>query len=1180
MEQKNNIKKITSISITKQDGLYIPSSNLDLIDHFLQCLTLCLTQVSEQSFFNGKQCLESYQNAHIHNPFKKMFFQSIPPIWKQNCEKIKSLFSKTLIEALKTNDWISVEKHIREIFHVQLFIWISPNEEPPFLRYATDLHSKRLCGPPMLLSTSETLCTLPGVYMIYHKKNNHHLGWYSLWKPQKLWQQNGIFCNTCQKMVSKKEHTCKSPLLNLNKLNQSLATNSLTTKKLLFLDTETNGLPPKTMGIHHPNQYQMYDTARVIQVAWYQESPLFFKSLHQQSLPINSTNLFPLKPTKDILDEIKEYLIRPEGFYVSTESTGINGITHEKAMSQGIEWDVFATAFLTDLKQCDVIVGHNILFDIHVLLSECWRRNNVALAEEILSKSFICTMELATIICGIRSEQGFIKHPKLSEAFEYFYLHPPTASHQAKIDVYTCFLVWKKILPLIPVLPHASIEQQLIINHINQGDNVMVNAVAGSGKTTCILLAALAQPHQQFIIITYNRRLKDETQYKCTLLGLDNVSIYTYHGLAGKCYREQCHDDSDLSIIVKNGTKKTLRAFQVPDVIVIDECQDMNVLYYSLVHKWCFDFELKTHQWWIMGDHMQTICTYNNADCRYLTCASDLFLTNSQPWKLLHLKVSHRLTQPMAHLLNTYYLDQPYLCSYKPGELPFYLVVNFFQVETSARLIVQAIKDRLNQGFLPQDVFILAPSLRKDRLVQTIENILVKDYKIPCFVPNSDNTQIDGNVTKGKVLFSSFHQAKGLERPVLIVLQVDQGYETFFSKQKQLKLPNAMYVALTRAQSQLIMVHQQGNPHLSCFKTDKISLFTKDVHLILNNNNNKNKNDDGIFTIQPNNNLTMMADNNMLQQIKCSVTDLLRHVPYNILDEMMLGVTVCSHIKSPPPFVIQELPVYVNQGLIELISDVNGLTIPGYIEYQVSGKSSMIDYLKEHTNEFMKQFKNKKQLNTWNQIVTLYDQQKVIENELWSFVSLLYETAQQKYLHRLYQIHEWNWLTTEHLEQGLKVFHYYMDKQSSNHDFEIPIEAKITIPSKSNYIFQVNGRLDYLSSNDEIWEFKCIQKLSNIHFLQVILYLALKYKTTTQTNDQSTTQSTNQQDKYQTDLFGYVLNFYDGQVFIVSCKTDFALQVLYQILTYKYLFNNDNNQSDEDFIKEQQLVKLIYETPI
>jgi len=68
-------------------------------------------------------------------------------------------------------------------------------------------------------------------------------------------------------------------------------------------------------------------------------------------------------------------------------------------------------------------------------------------------------------------------------------------------------------------------EQQEIIDCVKEGFNVLVDAVAGSGKTTTVLFLAHAVPDKKITLFTYNSRLKAETRDRVRALGLTNIEV-------------------------------------------------------------------------------------------------------------------------------------------------------------------------------------------------------------------------------------------------------------------------------------------------------------------------------------------------------------------------------------------------------------------------------------------------------------------------------------------------------------------------------------------------------------------------------------------------------------------------------------------------------------------------------
>lgn len=101
-------------------------------------------------------------------------------------------------------------------------------------------------------------------------------------------------------------------------------------------------------------------------------------------------------------------------------------------------------------------------------------------------------------------------------------------------------------------LPKASEEQINVITYADS--NIIVDSVAGSGKTTTILHLAqtmsIANPYDLILLLTYNKKLKLETRKKIELLNLRNIEAHSYHSAAVKYYDHKCFDDYNLMNVV------------------------------------------------------------------------------------------------------------------------------------------------------------------------------------------------------------------------------------------------------------------------------------------------------------------------------------------------------------------------------------------------------------------------------------------------------------------------------------------------------------------------------------------------------------------------------------------------------------------------------------------------------
>lgn len=86
---------------------------------------------------------------------------------------------------------------------------------------------------------------------------------------------------------------------------------------------------------------------------------------------------------------------------------------------------------------------------------------------------------------------------------------------------------------------------------------------------------------------------------------------------------------------------------------------------------------------------------------------------------------------------------------------------------------------------------------------------------INIFVPSSEQERLDEDVLRGKLVFSSFHQAKGLERKAVLVVGFDAGYFKFYNKDRDpYQCANELYVAATRAKERITLFHFNRNEFL------------------------------------------------------------------------------------------------------------------------------------------------------------------------------------------------------------------------------------------------------------------------------------------------------------------------------------------------------------------------------
>ena len=122
-------------------------------------------------------------------------------------------------------------------------------------------------------------------------------------------------------------------------------------------------------------------------------------------------------------------------------------------------------------------------------------------------------------------------------------------------------------------------EQNCIISHLKNNKNIIVDAIAGAGKTTTSLLIAKNIPDKNILLLTYNAALKLETREKIKKYKLNNITAHSFHSFAVKHYNNQAFHNISKAISVN-----VIKPFSY-DIIIIDEAQDLNTERFEFICK-------------------------------------------------------------------------------------------------------------------------------------------------------------------------------------------------------------------------------------------------------------------------------------------------------------------------------------------------------------------------------------------------------------------------------------------------------------------------------------------------------------------------------------------------------------------------------------------------------------------
>lgn len=193
----------------------------------------------------------------------------------------------------------------------------------------------------------------------------------------------------------------------------------------LFIDTETTGLLPTK----HYDRYEDYlmDAPYLVQVAML----LYDKNLNKLSE--------------------RNIILKPQGYSIPIESSRIHGITNSYAIDKGEDRIKVMEYIKRVYDTVNVIVGHNLTFDLEVIDNELFRErfytckmNDDGSCTYYKADRLIDTMKLGAEICkipsSIRGEK--YKWPTLDELYRKLFGKSFQGQHNALNDVkatYECY---------------------------------------------------------------------------------------------------------------------------------------------------------------------------------------------------------------------------------------------------------------------------------------------------------------------------------------------------------------------------------------------------------------------------------------------------------------------------------------------------------------------------------------------------------------------------------------------------------------------------------------------------------------------------------------------------------------------------------------------------------------------
>jgi hypothetical protein len=351
----------------------------------------------------------------------------------------------------------------------------------------------------------------------------------------------------------------------------------------------------------------------------------------------------------------------------------------------------------------------------------------------------------------------------------------------------------------------------------------------------------------------------------------------------------------------------------------------------------------------------------------------------------------------MEHFINEVVLGYPRMVSVKESDFPVqYIVGDVFK--KVPEYLFRQILFLLNE-YKADDIFILAPSVRSRNdlnPIKILENLLVK-RGVPCYVPLSDDDELKDEVIKNKIVFSSFHQSKGLERKIIFVYNFDSSYFTYYARDLDKSIcPNTMYVAITRALERLYICGE--NDRVRPFSFVKFEKMNHNVNrVVLNYSNEKEYPEE-------------KEERGPMRR----VTDLTRFLPEELVMQI---IELCKMVVIKEPYTSINIPDFIKteEGLVETVYELNGIAIPTIYEHRLTGRISIREDLQEHFSKSMQNEKSSDIQFMKNMIQSVLKAPATSKDYLK--LSNVYSSYISGYIHKIAQIKDYTWFSDETVEE-------------------------------------------------------------------------------------------------------------------------------------------------------------------
>ena len=217
----------------------------------------------------------------------------------------------------------------------------------------------------------------------------------------------------------------------------------------LIFDTETTGFPSRYGAPH--TDLEAWSSARMVQIAW---------QIHD---------------VEGHLVEVKNFIVRPEGFTIPYNSEKIHGISTERATKEGMPLDYVLAEFELALERSSYNVGHNIEFDLGVVGAEMLRAGRDTRMHDLEA---VDTKIEGTEFCQLPGGRGGqFKWPTLTELYTKLFGKAFAEAHNASADVEATTRAFLELIRLGVITPQRLGKDAAFLNAFREANPSLIQLI-------------------------------------------------------------------------------------------------------------------------------------------------------------------------------------------------------------------------------------------------------------------------------------------------------------------------------------------------------------------------------------------------------------------------------------------------------------------------------------------------------------------------------------------------------------------------------------------------------------------------------------------------------------------------------------------------------------------------------